>query len=157
MSRPPLPPTAPRTPGFRGALRAIVERARGGQMTPRRVGFSVALGLFVGLTPLYGLHLLLVGALALPLRLDFFVAYIAANISIPPMIPLILFTQVQTGALLLDGAFLPLSLDAFASDKVMSLGADLAVGAFVVSSLGAVVGGLLAWWITRGVQRSMSG
>jgi uncharacterized protein (DUF2062 family) len=125
-------------------------------MTPRRAAFSVALGLFIGLLPLYGLHLLIIGALALPLRLDFFVAYIAANISIPPMIPLILFAQVQNGAWLVDGAFLPLAMDSLSSDNAMSLGVDLAVGALVVSSVAALVGGMLAWGITRAFQRARS-
>src|SRR5262249_41963184 len=64
-------------------LREAYARLRGGALTPARLAGSLAVGLAIGLLPLYGLHLALVLAVCLPLRFDSRLSYVAANVSIP--------------------------------------------------------------------------
>jgi glycosyltransferase involved in cell wall biosynthesis len=63
--------------------------------------FSVAVGIFFGIAPLWGLQLILALAVAWLLRLNKGIALIASNISIPPMIPILLFMSYETGGLVL--------------------------------------------------------
>lgn len=59
---------------------------------------SIAFGVFMGIIPIWGFQLVAAIFLAILFRLDKALVIIAANISIPPMIPLILFLSFQAGA-----------------------------------------------------------
>lgn len=58
---------------------------------------SIAFGVFMGIIPIWGFQLVAAIFLAILFRLDKALVIIAANISIPPMIPLILFLSFQAG------------------------------------------------------------
>jgi glycosyltransferase involved in cell wall biosynthesis len=60
---------------------------------------SVGFGVFMGIVPIWGFQLMVAIALAFILKLNKPLVIIAANISIPPMIPLILFLSHLTGAI----------------------------------------------------------
>ncbi len=130
-------------------LRRLWRRLRGGRTTPARLGWSVATGLFIGCQPLYGLHFPLCAGVGLPLRLDVPLAYLAANVSNPLLAPFILFAELQCGARLLEGAWLPLSVSEVRLQGVGRLVAEAALGALVVGGLLALLGGLSAWWLAR--------
>jgi uncharacterized protein (DUF2062 family) len=120
-------------------------RLRGGELTPRRAALSVAVGLFIGMTPAFGLHWLLVIAVCVPLRLDTGVAYLAANISLPFIAPFITFAELEAGALVLHGRFLSM---APADVKTLALGtlvAELVVGTLIVAPSGGALGGALTY------------
>lgn len=59
---------------------------------------SVAFGVFMGIIPIWGFQLVTAIFLAIVLRLNKALVIIAANISIPPMIPLIVFLSYRMGA-----------------------------------------------------------
>jgi glycosyltransferase involved in cell wall biosynthesis len=58
---------------------------------------SIGLGVFMGIVPIWGFQMLVALLLATLLRLNKALVLIAANISIPPMIPLIIFGSFQMG------------------------------------------------------------
>jgi glycosyltransferase involved in cell wall biosynthesis len=60
---------------------------------------SVGFGVFMGIVPIWGFQLIVAVGLAFAFRLNKALVIIAANISIPPMIPLILFLSHLTGTL----------------------------------------------------------
>jgi glycosyltransferase involved in cell wall biosynthesis len=60
---------------------------------------SVGFGVFMGIVPLWGFQLLVGIALSFVFKLNRALVIIAANISIPPMIPLILFLSHLTGTI----------------------------------------------------------
>lgn len=60
--------------------------------------FSVAFGVFMGIAPVWGFQLLLAITLAIIMKLNKPLVIIAANISIPPMIPFIIYLSYKTGA-----------------------------------------------------------
>jgi glycosyltransferase involved in cell wall biosynthesis len=60
---------------------------------------SVAVGIFFGIAPLWGAQLMLALAIAWLLRLNKGIALLMSNISIPPMIPFILYASYETGRL----------------------------------------------------------
>ena len=58
---------------------------------------SVALGLFIGVTPIWGWQIVTTLGLAHLLRLNKFVAVTASNISLPPMLPFVIFFSYIVG------------------------------------------------------------
>ena len=136
---------AEKKPTLRAQLKRAWGRVRGGELTPRRAFWSVAIGLFVGVQPTPGLHLPVVLAVCVPLRLDAPVSYLAANISIPPVAPFLWLAALQIGSYVLHGRFVPLTSEgarALAHAPGPWLGA-LALGSGILgATLGALGGGL---------------
>ncbi|MDR6966075.1 glycosyltransferase involved in cell wall biosynthesis [Flavobacterium arsenatis] len=60
---------------------------------------SIALGVFVGIAPVWGFQTLAVISLAVVLRLNKALAFAFSNISIPPMIPFIVWGSLEIGSL----------------------------------------------------------
>ncbi len=60
---------------------------------------SIGFGIFMGIVPIWGFQLVVGIALAMLFRLNKILVIIAANISIPPMIPIIIFLSYQSGAM----------------------------------------------------------
>lgn len=73
-----------------------------------RITLSVMLGVFFGIAPLWGYQMIAAGVSAHFLRLNKVLAVVASNISIPPMIPFLLYGSYVTGGWILG---LPLTLD----------------------------------------------
>ncbi|MEP7107253.1 MAG: DUF2062 domain-containing protein [Ferruginibacter sp.] len=71
--------------------------------TDQNKALSVAFGLFMGIVPIWGFQLVLAIFLAVLFRLNKVLVIIAANISIPPMIPVIIFLSYKTGAFWMGG------------------------------------------------------
>ena len=59
---------------------------------------SVAFGIFMGIVPVWGFQLVTAIFLAILFKLNKPLVIVAANISIPPMIPVIIFLSYKTGA-----------------------------------------------------------
>lgn len=126
-----------------GRLRRAVYQLRTEGGSRARDAWAVGLGLFIGFSPLIGLHLglcLLVGWL---FGLNRVKLYLAANLANPLVMPAILFMEVQAGAWLRQGHAYEITRDAFASIDVWHFGQDLIVGSIVLGTLaGGLVGAL---------------
>jgi uncharacterized protein (DUF2062 family) len=70
------------------------------------IAISLSLGIFIAFSPAWGFQTILALFLALLFRLNKVLVLITVNISsIPPLIPLIIVSGYQTGALVLQGEF----------------------------------------------------
>lgn len=127
---------------------------RSRDLSPERAAGSVAIGLFVGSTPFYGFHFPLCAGLAYLLGLDVIIAYLAANVSVAPLVPLIVFTEVQIGSFLLDGEWLSLSMSDFNLTEALAMTQRLMVGVVVLGSAMAALGGGLTLYLLRRFRRS---
>lgn len=124
-------------------------RLRGGRLTRARAAGSVAAGLFIGALPLFGLHFPLCVAVAVPLSLDLMIAYLAANISNPLFAPFLIAGEIQLGALLLEGHFIPFSVEQARATGVGGFVAQAAVGSVAMGGLLAAIGAGLTSLIVR--------
>ena len=108
---------------------------------------AVAMGVFIGCLPVYGLHLIICWGVGALLGLNRLKMYLAANISNPVAAPFLVFAELQAGSWIRRGTFHPVTLDAVRDTGVVTLGADLLVGSAVV---GGVLAALAAWgtWAT---------
>ncbi|MCU7617224.1 DUF2062 domain-containing protein [Chryseobacterium sp. PBS4-4] len=69
----------------------------------RTKAFSIALGVFVGLSPFWGFHTLLVISLSVLFKLNKILAFVASNVSLPPFIPFIIAAALFLGSPFLSG------------------------------------------------------
>jgi len=120
-------------------------------LAPRKVALAVLVGCIVGCTPLFGLHIFVCIALAWLFRLNQVIVYGAANLSVPPMIPLIGFFSVQLGEKILHGRWLPLTRASFAGQGAHQIAkmffVDWLVGGVALGTLVGAVAGTIAWRI----------
>jgi len=120
---------------------------------PGREACAIGVGLFIGCSPFYGFHLLLSWLCGRLLGLNRLKVYLAANISNPIVAPVLLLAELQTGAWLRTGAFLPLTLEAVRTISPWQFGADLLLGSAVVGGVLGGVGGLATYLALRGHHR----
>jgi uncharacterized protein (DUF2062 family) len=117
--------------------------------TPGKVAFGVGVGVFVGCSPLWGLHFALSVLLATVFRLNRVLVYAGANIGNPLTAAPLLFAELQIGHRLLHGMWLSVTIADVETLGVSGLVANLVVGSIVVGTvLGAFIGAA-AWAISR--------
>jgi len=81
----------------KGVRRFLHEEILGSDDSPEKKALSVALGLFIGLSPLWGFHTIIVIFLAIVLKLNKVIAFAFSNISLPPFIPFVFLASLTTG------------------------------------------------------------
>lgn len=132
---------------MKSLLLGLWQRLRGTPGSPWRAALAVALGLFIGCQPVYGLHFVLVLAACLPLRLDAVLSYLAANISNPLVAPLLIFAEVEAGSYLLTGRFVAFDVAQARATGAAGFAQQLFVGSLLVGSLLALLGFAIAWLV----------
>jgi len=110
-----------------------------------RKSVSVAFGIFMGIVPVWGFQLVIAIFLAIVLRLNKGLVIVFANISIPPMIPLIIYASYRFGAF-----WMPENAHLISLTKTLSLSAiRYNFKQYLIGSISlAIVAGLLAGLIT---------
>lgn len=125
----------------------------GEDLTPARLGLAVAVGLFIGSQPVFGLHLLLVLFVCLKLRLHAVLSYVAANISNPFFAPALLTAEVQVGGRVRTGHWPRLDREIQAGYRALfDFAGHLLVGAPLVG-VGLGVAGFVLTWSFVSVKR----
>lgn len=123
--------------------------------SPAKKAWSIALGVFIGFTPLYGIQTVIVLVLAGALRLNKVIALFFTYISLPPFIPFIMYGSLQLGAWILNAQenfswkLVQKDFDVLAHLKYYVVG-SLILSA-VLSTVFAVVG---YWWFSYKVQKT---
>ncbi len=125
---------------------------RGSRLSATGIALSVAVGLGVGLIPLYGMHWALVLVVCWPLRLDSALAFAATMISNPVTLPFLVALELHLGASLVGAAALePERL--LAGHGWSEAALQLAVGTAVLSTVVATVGACVVWTAVRRFRR----
>src|SRR6478752_2636431 len=134
---------------LRRNLARIWRRLRGERQSPARVALAVALGLFIGCLPVYGLHFVLCLLVCLPFGLDLVLAYLVANISNPLVAPFLITLEVEIGSLVSTGRHAGFSLERARQTGILGFAFQAALGSiFVGAGLGAL-GSAIAYLIAR--------
>lgn len=128
-------------------LLGLWRRLRGTPGSPLRAASAVAIGLFIGCQPLYGLHFVLVLAVCLPLKLDSVLSYLAANISNPIVAPFLIFSEVEVGSLLMTGRWVAFDVEQARSTGASGFAQQLLVGSLAVGAALALFGFLVAYLV----------
>lgn len=116
-----------------------------GSDTPKHViAFSVAFGVFMGILPIWGYQLVIGFFIAHLLKLNKAIFFITANISLPPMIPFILYLSYVTGSYVLGDGSWKVDVELNLSSIGQNLKQYLS-GAIVFASIAGIVSGLLSY------------
>ena len=125
----------------KGIKKFLLEDVLGSTDSPAKKACSIALGIFIGLSPFWGLHTLLVLLLSFVFKLNKPIAFAFSNVSLPPFIPFIIFFSLQIGSWIL-GEPLSFSFDAITADfDFLTNLKTYVIGSLVLASLGALIFG----------------
>jgi uncharacterized protein (DUF2062 family) len=117
----------------------------GSDDSAEKKAFSIALGVFIGLSPLWGFHTIVVIFLALLFNLNKVIAFAFSNVSLPPFIPLILYFSLKLGSWLLGENFVLSMSEIDPSLELVKYLKSYIVGSFVLSVSAALFCGLLGY------------
>lgn len=121
--------------------------------SPREIALGVAIGVFIGILPVYGLHTVLVIVAAILVRPANKIAiFLGTSISLPPTIPPITWAGYEIGRRILNGRFEPLSWSVFKNitfQKICYYYQPLFLGSVILGIICAVVFYLLVYLIIK--------
>lgn len=106
---------------------------------------SIALGVFIGIAPFWGFQTLLVISLAILFKWNKILAFTFSNISIPPMIPFIIFASLQIGSYVIKGSMSFIEIQNLNFDSLKSHTLQYVVGSFILAAITALVFGFCSY------------
>ena len=133
----------------RSWLRRLYMTLRTEHRTPGKVAFAVGIGVFVGCSPVWGLHFALSVLLATIFRLNRVIVYAGANIGNPLTAAPLAFAELQIGHRILHGMWLSVTIADVETLGVGGVLANLIVGGLVVGAVLGALFGLAAWAISQ--------
>ncbi|MBD3582180.1 DUF2062 domain-containing protein [Flavobacterium selenitireducens] len=129
----------------KGLKKFLLENVLHSEDSNRVKALSIALGVFIGISPFWGFQTVLSLFLATVFRLNKAIAYIFSNVSIPPMIPPIVAASLWIGSLVYDtGAPLFPQLPITFEKLKDHLGQYL-IGSLTLAAIASVVAGFLSY------------
>jgi len=129
----------------KGFKRFIVEDFLGSHDSPKKKAFSIALGVFIGLSPLWGFHTVIVIFLAIVLKLNKVIAFAFSNVSLPPFIPFVVAMSFKTGGWVLGEDFSFSFDDLDQNFEVVEHLKVYIVGSLTLATTSALVVGILGF------------
>ena len=115
---------------------------------------SIAFGIFMGIIPIWGFQLVAAIFLAVLFRLNKALVIIAANISIPPMIPLIIFGSYKTGKLWMGSNAVDISFaEKITLDSIQKNLTQYIYGSITLAFAAGIAAGLISLLLLRMFKR----
>jgi len=124
------------------------------QDSTARITVSVMFGAFMGITPIWGYQLITAIALAYLFRLNKALVIVAANISIPPIIPLIIYLSFLTGSIVLGAGTHPVIDYPITFEFVKSNLIQYIVGSIILAMIVSLFSGLCMFIILKWIRRN---
>ncbi|TYA52325.1 DUF2062 domain-containing protein [Formosa maritima] len=129
----------------KGLKKFFVEDLLGSNDSPKKKALSIALGTFIGFSPLWGFHTFLVLTLAIFLKLNKAISFAFSNVSLPPFIPFIIFASLELGQWVL-GENISYSIeDLMDNFEAIEHLKTYLVGSFTLAIIGAIVFGFIGY------------
>ena len=137
----------PRRLLLKGKLfKLIKEEAIKPEETNLRKAVSIGFGFFMGLLPIWGFQLLIGIPTAIFLRMNKVLFITAANISLPPLIPFIIFFSYLMGQPFSDAEPIPFDqLSELSLDNIHDNFIQYVIGAILLSIVAGLIGFLVSW------------
>ncbi len=126
----------------KGVKRFLMEDLLGSGDSAEKKAFSIALGVFIGLSPFWGFHTLCVIFLAVVFKLNKVIAFAFSNVSLPPFIPFIIFGSLKVGSWVLGEPFVLSFSEIDPSLELIKYLKSYMVGSIALSVMGAIILGL---------------
>ena len=120
--------------------------------SPAKKSLSIALGVFIGIAPVWGLQTVAVLFLAYLFRLNKLIAFAFSNVSLPPMIPVIIFASLKIGALFVPNA-IAVREDATFMEAVGQNLVQYITGSIILATVMAFLFGIVGYIILVAIER----
>lgn len=116
---------------------------------------SIALGTFIGIAPLWGFQTFIVITLAVLFRWNKVLAFAFSNISIPPMIPFIIYASLKVGGLFVSSDTLLFSENKLTFEAVKNNLTQYLIGSIVLAIFVALFFGLISYFLLSYKKKSV--
>ncbi|MCB9167599.1 MAG: DUF2062 domain-containing protein [Flavobacteriales bacterium] len=138
--------------------RRVWERLRAEAVRPEestwRKAMSIGFGLFMGIVPIWGFQLAVGIPLTFLFRLNRVLFVLAANISIPPMIPLIVYASYKVGAPFVgDDRIRITDLSGITLEAIRWNLAQYLVGAVLLALMAGAAGAIASYFVIGAMRR----
>lgn len=121
--------------------------------SPPEIALGIAIGVFIAILPVYGLHTILVIIAAIIVRPANKIAILlGTNISLPPTVPFITWTGYDIGRFFLKGDYPPLTWLDFTNvtfRKILNYYPPLFLGSIILGIICAAVFYFLTYFIVK--------
>jgi uncharacterized protein (DUF2062 family) len=118
-----------------------------------RLAAAVGLGLFFGILPIYGFQIMVGAAVAHQLRLNKATLLLASHISIPPVVPFILYGSMVLGHWIFTGQSLDISPHQITKGLTLEHFVEWIVGSVALGVAVGLIGTILTYSVARVVRR----
>ena len=130
----------------------LFKRELTANLTPRHGAFSLALGVFFGIAPLYGLQVVSLLGLSFFIKINRPLAFLGVNISPAPLMPLYAYLGILTGRMLLPHNLIA-SIAPRYSSTILQGGVEWFVGSIVLATAAGVVTFLVGYGVLIGWRK----
>ena len=120
-----------------------------------RITLAIMLGIFMGIVPVWGYQMLLTLFLAHIFKLNKVIAIVAANISLPPVIPFLLYGSYVTGCKVL-GSSPSLNFSDISLENMKMVLEQYLVGSIIFALLCSLIAGITAIGLLTVCRRARS-
>ncbi|MCK0188590.1 DUF2062 domain-containing protein [Arenibacter sp. F20364] len=131
----------------KGIKRFIHEDFLGSNDSHEKKALSIALGVLIGLSPLWGFQTLIVIFLAVLFKLNKTIAFAFSNVSFPPFIPFVLFMSLKIGHWVLGTEFNFTFAEAGANFEVIKHLKSYIIGSITLSFVASFIAGICGYII----------
>lgn len=141
----------------RGEARKIIrEQILRMQDSNRKMAIAIGFGIFMGIFPVWGFQMLIAVFLASIFRLNKVIVLVAANISIPPVIPILLYMSFVTGGLLLNQSSQFDFNPQFDFENIKNDLFQYYIGAIVFSVLAGLLSGIVSYFLLIAFRKEVN-
>ncbi len=116
---------------------------------PWRMSLAVGLGLFLGIAPMWGVQTIATAVAAHWLRLNKAIAVLASNISIPPVLPFILYAALALGHWLFTGQMIDFKAREMTKAVVLDYLSYWFVGSLLLATIVGALGVAATYTLAR--------
>lgn len=118
----------------------------GSNDTNKVKALSIALGVFLGIAPLWGFQTFLAIFLASMFRLNKVISFFFSNVSIPPMIPIIIYLSLLTGSLILQDK-MEFDFEVISFEIIKKNLLRYVIGSFAFATFCSILSGIVSYFI----------
>ncbi|WP_149303876.1 DUF2062 domain-containing protein [Pareuzebyella sediminis] len=137
----------------KGFKKFFLENVLQSNDSPKKKALSIALGVFLGIVPFWGFQTLLVFTLAVFFRLNKSIAFAFSNVSIPPLIPIVVYLSVRMG-MWITGEEMSFSIDkAVTNFPALQHLKVYVIGSFALAILMSLLFGITGYVILMFMKR----
>lgn len=106
---------------------------------------SIALGVFIGISPFWGFQTVLLFTFAALFRLNKVIAYLASNVSFPPFIPFVIYGSLKMGSFFVAGDDALVLDSSVTFDDIQKNATQYIVGSLILASVSALSAGFISY------------